>query len=273
MRHSNVLALLAVAGLLAGCRSAAPSARPGAPVAPDFLQAYVGQSRIVPGLSEAKGLSFDRRDLGKARAACDVAADVRQARFEKGALRVRLEVLGRPRLQTKPATGRRTKCAALPREVELAISGFAPDEGAATLQAALDQMLLTPEGYLQAHGVPFDVPAADDPKAVVASNDPTTPGERQALWRKLQAQPKPLLSVDAEFQAPSKRAHFEGEAQFRAVVGVNGRLRDVQILTPLAAEHEAGVKRVLALWRFDPARAPQGPVPTALESRLILKLD
>jgi hypothetical protein len=267
------LVLLSLAALTAACRSAAPSARPGAPVAPDFLQAYVGQARIVSGLSEAKGLNLDRRELGKARPACDVAVEVRQARFEQGALRLRLAVLGRPRLgQTQAAVGRRSKCATLPQEVGLAITGFA-GEDAAALQAALDQVLVTPEAYLQGHGVAFAPAAADDLKAVVASSDPTAAPERQTLWRKLQAQPRPLLSVDADFQATAKRARFEGEVQFRSVVGVHGRLRDVQILSSLASEQEDGVKRALALWRFEPARSAQGPVPAALESRLILRID
>jgi hypothetical protein len=265
--------LVSLAVLLSACRSAAPSARPGAPVAPDFLQAYVGQSRIVSGLSEAKGLTLDRRELGKPRPACDVAVAVREARFEGGALRLRLEVLGRPRLgQSQAAVGRRSKCATLPQEVPLAITGFAGEDAAAP-QAALDQVLLTPEAFLQAHGVTFAPQAADDLKAVVASSDPTAPPERQALWRKLQAQPKPLLSVDADFQATAKRARFEGEVQFRSVVGVDGRLREVQVQGSLGADQEEGIKRVLKFWRFEPAKGPQGPVPAALESRLILRID
>ena len=252
------------------CRSAGPSARPSAPQAPGWLDSYVGQSRIVLGLSEARGLTLARRDIGKPRPACDVAVEVRQVGFQNNLLRLRLEVLGRPRpSQPAAAHARRAKCAPLPREVELTISDWTSDEGA----DALDQVLQTPEAYLHGQGVSFAAQPADDLKAPLANGDSTVAPEQQALWRKLAAQPQPLLRVDAELHAANKRTRFEGEVQFRTVVGVHGRMRDVQVLTPLESEHLAHIRRVLALWRFEPARGPQGPVAAALESRLILKID
>jgi hypothetical protein len=260
-----IATLVALAALLPACRSAAPSARPGAAPPLSFLGTYIGQQRIALNFSDARRLAFARQDAARRRDGCDLAVELRDARLDAGTLSLRLEVLGRPRVEGQPA--RKVVCRPTQREVDLVVSGFAGSENADAVQSLLDQVLPTPEGYLKTRGVTFE------PKAPLASADPIATPEQQSLWRKLTSPPRMLLRVDAEWHDPAHKVHHEGEIEFTGIVGTHGRLRDVRVSTPLSSEQEAHVRRALSFWRCDPARTKDGAVAGALNARLVLKID
>jgi hypothetical protein len=270
-RLLRIVGFLALAGLLPACRSAAPAARPGAAPSLSFLGTYIGQQRIALNFYDARRLAFARQDAARRREGCDLAVEVRDARLDAGTLSLRLEVLGRPHVEGQPA--RKAVCRPTQREVDLVVSGFAGSENAEAVQALLDQVLPTPEGYLKSRGVTFELKSIDDPKAPLASANPIATPEQQSLWRKVTSPSRTLLRVDAEWHDPAHKVRHEGEIEFTGVVGVHGRLRDVRVSTPLSSEQEAHVRRALAFWRCDPARTKDGAVPSALDARLVLKID
>jgi len=62
-----------------------------------------------------------------------------------------------------------------------------------------------------------------------------------------------VLRVDPFYRDPGGRVHHEGETEFAAVVGEDGRLRSIGLKTPLASAHEEHVLKTLSLWRYEPA--------------------
>src|SRR2546422_4078734 len=121
----TVLAVLALA-LAAGpaCRSGAPGAKAGAPVAPpDLLRSFVGQTLILRHRGDDKTVSLKRGQLASLSGECDVVVEVRSADFERGTARLNLQIVGRPRLARRGA--RQERCRSDPPPTLLAVSGFA----------------------------------------------------------------------------------------------------------------------------------------------------
>ncbi len=66
----------------------------------------------------------------------------------------------------------------------------------------------------------------------------------------------------------------QGEIEFNAIVGTDGRLHEPHLVTTLGGEaHEARVMRALAFWRLEPARkAKRQSVPSRLWSRATFQI-
>jgi hypothetical protein len=57
------------------------------------------------------------------------------------------------------------------------------------------------------------------------------------------------------------RVRHEGEIEFEAVVGADGRIYRPVLKGGLDPQHLAAIRRVLPMWRFEPARAGQEALP------------
>jgi hypothetical protein len=82
-----------------------------------------------------------------------------------------------------------------------------------------------------------------------------------------------LLSVEPVLRDPSRRIHQQGEVEFVAVVGTDGRLRNPVPKTGLEERHEALIKRALAAWRLEPARQGDRPVAARVLLRTALMIE
>lgn len=91
-------------------------------------------------------------------------------------------------------------------------------------------------------------------------------GRRVTTW------PRKLFWVDPAYRDPGHRVRHEGEVEFEAVVGADGRLYRPQIRGGLDKVHIAAIERVLPMWRFEPARAGKDPLPAHVESRLVFRI-
>jgi hypothetical protein len=78
--------------------------------------------------------------------------------------------------------------------------------------------------------------------------------------------------VDAYYHDPAGRVRYEGELEFEATVGRDGRLQDPRMKTSLAAPQQKVVLLALSLWRYEPALEGPHPVSAPLESRLVLRI-
>jgi hypothetical protein len=237
--------------------------------APDFLQALVGQRRVLVQRGDAGNLALRREDAGRAAAGCDVAVEVQRASLEKGTLRLVLEYIGAPEVGGKPGA----KCGPVGHVRTATVSGFENGAAAADVNGVVDRLAPTPEAYLAARGVTFDLAADPKEPAVAAVVPPNGNDEERQLGRQVTAWPKRLLAVQPAFSDVSGRVRQESEIEFKAIVGVDGRLHQPHVVSGLGPSHEEIVLRALSVWRYEPARNKANDrVPAHVEERLRFKI-
>jgi hypothetical protein len=229
----------------------------------DYLRSWAGQQRILRFQGDRDKVAVRRKDPVQLAGTCDVAVEVRSAQVVKGVPRLVLEPIGMP--NTDKA---RPRCKNVPGLITLTLTGY---ESESAVLGRLDQLLPTPDLYLRAYGMTFDVPAGAEP-AVAAStpHHENSTDEERRLERRVTAWPKRLFWVDPTLRDPVVR--YEGEAEFEAVVGADGRIYRPRVKGGLDKRHIDAIKRVLPMWRFEPARAGKDPVPAYADSRLVLRI-
>jgi hypothetical protein len=254
-----VVALVLGGTVGSGCRSAGP-ARPQAtgPARTDPLAGWVGETRILRHRGDQGKWSVKQQDLRSASGQCDVAVEVRQARFDRGTAAFTLETIGRPRLARRGA--RQERCADDQPQIAFSVSGFDAGASSANVEAGLAGVLQTPEAYLKANAVAFEAPAASGGTDAPLGDHHLTKKAARVLW------------VDAITKDPSGRVHHEAEVEFKAVVGRDGRLREPKLATGLSEEHEKRILRVLPLWRFEPARKGTDPASANVSERMVFRI-
>lgn len=258
---------LVLAGAAAACRTGA-APKPGAPspASPDFIRASVGQTAILRYRGDERRWSLDRKSVERQSGACDVAVEVKDAALQKGVLQIRLEYLGQPRVE-----GKRGDCRRQVPEIELRITGFRPDEPAEAVAPVVGRLLQSPEAWLAAHGIRFDLPPAAEP-SLVADRSPVGKEAEMRLAREVTRWPRTLLSVEPAYADPARKVRHEGEIEIAAIVGPDGRLHDARVLTPLDEAHGRQVRRSFPLWRFEPARRGSSPVAARLSERTVFRV-
>jgi len=250
-------AALAAAG--PGCKSAAPrgpQVQPG-PARPEALSGLVGRVLVLRHVGNVAKPVLKRADLAAAAGECDVVVKVREARFDRGTAVLTLDMLGRPRLVHRGA--REERCTAdLPSTV-VTVSGLDPAASSADLEAGLGPLLQTPEQYLHARGVAFDLPPGKAPAEAIAEHFVT-------------AKPVKLLWFDSIRLDPAHRVRHEGEVEIEGVVGTDGRIYDARLLTTLGSEDEQRVRELLPLWRFEPGKRGNDRAPIKVKERLVFRI-
>jgi outer membrane biosynthesis protein TonB len=154
--------------------------------------------------------------------------------------------------------------------MSLQISGL-DGHSADKLAAEVGRVLLTPEDYLQLHGVRFEHGAAPDP-GEIADPLPTASSAAQRLAAAITVKARRLLAVDPVYRSPNRKVRYEGQVELVTVVGADGQLHQPRLVTSLG-EHEARVLRVLPLWRYEPARRGNQPVAVRLFETAVLRID
>lgn len=259
-RLGMALAGLAVA-LTAGpgCKTAAPRGpQAGAgPPRPDALAGLVGQMLVLRHVGDAAKPALKRSDLASARGECDVVVKVREARFDRGTAVITMNMLGRPRVARRGA--REERCGNDQPQTVLTVSGLEAGATSADLVAALGPVLQTPEAYLHARGVGFDLPAGKAPAEPTPDHFVTV-------------KPVRLLWVDAIRLDPSHRVRHEGEVEVEGVVGADGRFYDPRFITTIGSEDENRVRELLPFWRFEPGKRGNEAVPVKVRERLVFRI-
>ena len=278
------VAAVALGAALAGsgCRSAAkPALRPAGPARPDPLAGLTGQMRILRHRGDKGKWTVKRQELRTASGGCDIAVQVRQARFDRGTAVLTLDMVGRPRLARRGA--RQEKCGDDQAQVLVSVSGFDPAASASEIEGALGEALMTPEGYMRANAVAYAPPAP--PKAPEEKTAKAEPSAAVPLYKlealkvdlpvndhHLAQKATKVFWVDAITRDPRGKISHEAEVQFTAVVGFDGRLHHPKIGTSLSEDHEKVVLRVLPLWRYEPARRGPDPAASAVRDRLVFRI-
>jgi hypothetical protein len=258
-RFCLTLAALAMLWTGPGCKSAAPRGpqAPPAPGRPDPLAGYAGRTVILRSVGDVPRPSFKRAEVGSPRGQCDVVAEIRQARFDRGAAVVTLQPVGRPRLARRGA--REERCGDDQEQILLTVSGFDPAAPVEDIEGPLGQVLQTPEAYLKSHGVAFDLAAGKAPGPPTPDHFVTT-------------RPVRLLWVDTIRKDPARRVRHEGELEVEGVVGADGRLHDARLLTTIGSEDEQRVRALLPVWRFEPGLRGGDRVPVKVRERSVFRI-
>jgi hypothetical protein len=256
-------ALVVLAVAVGGCRSSGRVSvheeRPGI----DPLKEYVGQRLVLRHFGDRKDVAVRAGDDRKA--TCDVAVQVSAATAVDGGIRFLLQSLGRVRVGDS-TVGR---CDGLASPITLTAKGInpaKPDEW----RTFIASILQTPEAYLTAHGKSFQYAPEPEPK-VAARAGVVGEDEERRLGRRVTAWPKPVFAIEPAISSTGK-VHHQGEVEFEVVVGADGRPFRPKVTTPLSEEHTQHVTSVLQLWRFEPAREGDKPVPAHYEGRTVFSI-
>jgi hypothetical protein len=258
------LLLLFVALGLPSCQSA-PKAPPASAVpVPEQLRPYDGALLILRQRGDERSVTLKPGE--PLQGSCDLAVRVRRVAFEGGVARFSLETLGTPRVGDK-----RGRCRRLEPGLQLALTGFAPGPVTEAVTKRIDEVLQSPEAYLRAKGVAYDRAAGEAP-ADVASQLPDAGESERRLARAVVAWPRPLLTIDAAYHEPSKRAGHERLVGFETTVGSDGRPHKSQVRASLDRAHEQTFLDALSLWRFEPARRAEGPLGARVRLEGVLRV-
>jgi hypothetical protein len=185
----------------------------------EFLQQLVGQRFI---LRHYTGSSPDAegKNLSKARGGCDVAVEVTAIAFEKSSIRLEVRNIGTP----DPNTGKRNSGCANVAVFSFHINGFDMDQPRDEAQKTIGYVLQTPEAYLAALGIPWNVsPSSENESPVDISSPGVTHG-------------KMVLSVNPYYGEVSRKAQFQGTVDIRCVIGTDGLIHDPVIEKGVSTE-------------------------------------
>ena len=242
-------ALIAV--LLALCSVPSPTQTPD-----DYLHSLVGQKLLLRHFGNVTEVKLKAAQLGKISATCDVAVLVRAAEWKKNKIELRWEELGTPMIAGKPYPQCPGQMMGYGR-VEL--GGFAPDESAESLARSLAFLLQTPEQYLAAAGLQFDLL----PQPVAGKlKEPEQPFIR----------PRALLTVNPTFSDAARKAKYQGGLKITLDVGADGRVYNPVVSQRLGMGLDEMALEVLPLWRLQPARKQDQPIATPMSIEISFNL-
>ena len=229
---------------LALCAIASAAAWGTAPAqtAPD-LNSYVGKMFIIHGRGSANEIKIRATDVLKPQGQCDAAVAVDSASESGKEIHLVLLPVGSVRYAKGSAV-----CPMIASQIRVTISDVR-DTGPSDAATVLRDFLLTPESYMEVLGDKFDYPGGDAPDVpVVAQGTPNL------------IQPKLVLMVDPSFTEAARRAKVGGTAVVEITIGRDGHIYSGNLLSDPGYGLGEQALRVLALWRFAPARVDDKPV-------------
>ena len=84
--------------------------------------------------------------------------------------------------------------------------------------------------------------------------------------------PKVIYKVEPEYSEQARKAKVQGSVIVTATVGIDGRLRDIRVVTPLGLGLDERAVEAVSLWRFQPATADGKPVPYPVQIEVNFRL-
>lgn len=195
---------------------------------------------------------------GDTKGECDLAVEVIAISFEKSSLRVAVRNIGTP-TTASAAGGPTSECPNLD-EFWFEINGFdinqPPEQAAKTIR----NVLQTPEEYLAALKIPWNVaPSAENEPPVTNAH----PGMKIG---------KAVLMVNPRYTAASRKAHIEGTITLSCVVGADGRPHDPKIEKGLSTDLDKRALDALTFYRFQPTNDGGHPVAVRVPIQISFQL-
>jgi len=213
----------------------------------EFLKQLGGQHLILRHYTGASG---------DAKGECDLAVEVIAIAFEKSSLRLRVRNIGTPTIAT---AGQNYACSDLD-EFSFGINGFDIDQPPAQTEKIIGSVLQTPEAYLAALGVSWNVAVSTENGAPVTT---LRPGMKIG---------KAVLMVNPHYTDASRKAHIEGNVTVSCVIGTDGRPHDPKIEKGLSTDLDKRALDALTFYRFQPAYDGDQPVAVRVPFQISLRL-
>lgn len=211
----------------------------------EYLHSLVGQKLILRHFGDIREAKVKKDELAGLQGTCDVAVLVKDALWDKGQARLQWEQIGSPYVPGQP---RRVCKKTVVDEGAIEVTGFEWGESSDSLGASLALILQTPEQYLAADGIRFDLPP--EPDVASLGPPPTPPFSR----------PRVLLTVNPAFSDEARSAKYQGSLTISVYVGTDGRIHRPSVIRKLGLGLDEKALNVLALWRFEPARKMDKPL-------------
>ena len=208
-----------------------------------FVQSLAARQFILIGRGGDGDVKLNKNQLGRLSGHCDIAVSVATANWDQGKAEFLLQYAGSPQLMNAP----RNVCTRIEDHITMRLTGFAADEPIASLSASIRQILQTPEEYVVAHGVAFDLPPGPDDEEPVKPPPPII-------------NPVLLLRVDGAYSEEARRRRLGGNVTIKLVVGTDGRVHRPRVVHGLGSGLDEAALRALSFWRFEPARQLGKPV-------------
>jgi len=226
--------------------------------ADDFLHSLINQKLILRNLGDQQEVKLKKDRVHDLSGSCDIAVIVEAATWDRGTVRFNLEDIGHPWVAGSQR-GQGRSCKSVYSNTMLEISGFGRDEHPDSLRAVISEVLLTPEQYLTAHGVSFDLAQGPDDEVASKTQSPVRP-------------PRALLTVDPTFSEEARQLKYQGTLLLNVVVGADGRPHRVRVARALGKGLDEMALKALPMWRFEPARQQDKPVAAEMTIEVSFKL-
>ena len=232
------------AAILFAVVALAPAGRAQTPQ--DVMHSFAARQFILFHTSGGDKIKVRKGSPQKASGHCDIAVEVYGAKWDDGKGSLQLENIGTPHL----ASGASRSCQIMASNITLELSGFAPDEPAASLSGALREVIKTPEEYMAANGMAFDYPPAPQKEEAAKPPPPLI-------------HPQVLLTVDGTYSQAARERRIDGAVVVQILVGSDGRIHRSRIVRGLEKGLDENALRVLPIWRFKPGEQDDRPVASS----------
>ena len=232
-----------------------------AQTADQLLQSIPGQLLILRGYGRNVEARISKDNPDNLKGGCDAAVGVRKAQFKKGIIEVWLEDVGGPRIPGKSPKA----CTAPHSQTKLRISGFRENDPSSALEEILNKTLQTPEAYLSAEGIAFNLPAESSvvPEVDLTSKDKQPPGVTP---------PHPLLIVTAEYSNRARQEKIQGSVIVQCDIGTDGRPHNEQILNSVDKSLGQAALRAISFDRFETAQKDGHAVAARIKIEMSFRL-
>jgi TonB family protein len=222
----------------------------------EYLQRLVGQRLILKHYGGTSNPEAKERDLISKKGGCDAAVEVVTVALEKTSLRFQLRNIGTPTIRQ-----RNTGCSIAPDLYSFKVIDFDFDQPRDQAENAIGYVLQTPEAYLAANGVAWDLPPSSENESVV---DFPHPGLKA---------PEVLLTVQPYYSDANRKAHIEGTVTIECVIGTDGLVHAPVIQKGVTKELNKLALDAMTFWRLRPvsdgSRAVAARVPVQIAFHLL----
>jgi TonB family protein len=209
----------------------------------EFLQHLVGQRFIL------------RHYAGLSSGECDLAIEVTSIAFKKSSIRVQARNIG------TPTTGNKSGLCANVDEFTFQINGFDLDQSRDRAEKIVGSVLMTPEAYLAALGIPWNPPASSESESPV---DISRPGL---------GTPRVLLFVNPYYPGASRLDRSEGTVTVSCVIGTDGRVHGPIVVKGVTKELNKLALDALTFYRSQPTRDGDRAVAVRTSFEFSFKLN
>lgn len=215
----------------------------------------VGQRLILRHYAGISNPNAKEKDLISKKGGCDEAVEVVNIAFGNSSLQLRLRNIGSPTVRHK-----NTACTISPDVYSFKVTDFDLAQPIDQAENAIEHLLQTPEAYLVAYGIPWDLPPSSENESPVEFPHP---GLRP---------PEVLLSIQPYYSDENRKARIQGTVAIKCVIGTDGLIHAPVIEKGLTKELNQLALDAMAFWRLRPVSDGSRPVAAKVPVQIAFRI-